>query len=218
MPTRSYLGSVSRLSLSAISILSFVAQGAAAPCLPDTTVAVGVPQTFATHKQLASLGFLWGVSDGNFGAIPTSGGNYTFYGTGGSASLSPPEGAYTFCGTLDNVLGANTTTKLFGPGSGPAGWIFDRDYAGGGMVVPFDEKKATQVGCCRSMANTSGRIRETRAVCASSVRRRRRCPASIPASGSPYRLTMAAPSMLSDRRCSRRSHCRPSSAAAPIWR
>jgi hypothetical protein len=141
MATRNYLGSVSGLSLSAISILSFVAQGAAAPCLPDTTVAVGVPQTFATHAQLASFGFLWGVSDGNFGAIPTSGGNYTFYGTGGSASLTPAEGAYTFSGTLDNVLGADTTTKLFGPGSGPAGWIFDRDYAGGGMVVRFDDKK-----------------------------------------------------------------------------
>jgi hypothetical protein len=135
MPTRNYLGGISGLSLSAISIFSFVVPGAAAPCLPDTTVAVGVPQTFATHTELASLGFLWGVSDGNFGAIPTGDGNYTFYGTGGSASLSPAEGAYTFSGTLDNVLGANATTKLFGPGSGPAGWIFDRDYAGGGMVV-----------------------------------------------------------------------------------
>ena len=111
----------------------------AAACLPDTHVAVGVAQTVATHADFAKLGFAWGPSDGNFGAIPAHGGNYTFYGTGGSATLTPAEGAYTFGGTLDTIVSANTATKLFGPGSGPAGWVFDRDYAGGGMVVRFDD-------------------------------------------------------------------------------
>ncbi len=112
---------------------------AAALCLPDTTVAVGVAQTVATHQDFANLGFAWGPSDGNFGGIARGGGNFTFYGTGGSATLTPAEGAYAFNGTRDTIVSANTTTKLFGPGSGPSGWVFDRDYAGGGMVVKFDD-------------------------------------------------------------------------------
>jgi hypothetical protein len=112
----------------------------AAECLPDTTVAVGVPQTVATHKHFAKLGFAWGPSDGNFGAIARGGDNFTFYGTGGSVILTPAEGAYTFTGTRDHIRSADTTTKLFGPGSGPTGWVFDRDYAGGGMVVWFDDR------------------------------------------------------------------------------
>ncbi len=134
------------LSLIAASVLSLGlpgragAQGDAAACLPDVVVTPGSPQVFATHAQLASYGFQWGPSDGNFGAIPQGGGNYTFYGTAGSASLTPPEGAYTFTGTLDAVTGGNAAAKLFGPGSGPAGWIFDKDYAGGGMVVRFNDR------------------------------------------------------------------------------
>jgi hypothetical protein len=127
------------LSLSPAQAGAQEAAADAAQCLPDTKVAVGVPQTVATHQDFAKLGFAWGPSDGNFGAIPRGGGNYTFYGTGGSAALTPAEGAYTFSGTLDHIQSANTATKLFGPASGPADWVFDRDYAGGGMVVRFDD-------------------------------------------------------------------------------
>jgi hypothetical protein len=35
------------------------------------------------------------------------------------------------------VTGGNGCRQLFGPGSGPPGWIFDKDYAGGGQVVRF---------------------------------------------------------------------------------
>jgi hypothetical protein len=44
------------------------------PCLPDGRAAAGAPQTFATHAQLASYGFQWGPSDGNFGAISSGSG------------------------------------------------------------------------------------------------------------------------------------------------
>jgi hypothetical protein len=101
----------------------------------------GSPITFATHKELTSYGFSWGPSDGQFGAIPAGGKNYTFYGAGGSSSTCsvPPNtyGAYTFIGTLNHVTGGNGCTRLFGPGDGPVGWIFDRDYAGGGKVIRF---------------------------------------------------------------------------------
>jgi hypothetical protein len=101
----------------------------------------GQPITFATHAELASYGFLWGPSDGTFGAIPAGGGAYTFYGTAESAAscAGTPRsgGAYSFTGTLDRVTGSNGCTRLFGPGDGPSGWVFDKDYGGGGQVVRF---------------------------------------------------------------------------------
>jgi hypothetical protein len=111
-------------------------------CLPDVQVAASAAQTFATHAELASHGFLWGPSDGNFGAIPTGKQTYTFIGTAGvppcRADL-PCNGAFAFSGTLDRVTGGNAGRKLLAPGAGPAGWTFDRDYAGGGQIVPFDD-------------------------------------------------------------------------------
>ncbi|MFI5167754.1 MAG: right-handed parallel beta-helix repeat-containing protein [Thermoanaerobaculales bacterium] len=101
----------------------------------------GAPVTFATHTELASYGFLWGPSDGTFGAIPGQGGAYTFFGTAGSAAScagSPSvAGEFPFTGTLDRVNGSNGCTRVFGPGSGPTGWVFDKSYAGGGQVVRF---------------------------------------------------------------------------------
>src|ERR1700680_641518 len=38
-------------------------------------------------------------------------------------------GAFSFTGTLDQVTGNNGCKRLFGPGDGPAGWVFDRNYA-----------------------------------------------------------------------------------------
>jgi hypothetical protein len=114
-------------------------------CLPDIQASAGTPEVFATHSQLASYGFMWGPSDGNFGAIPQRGRTYKFYGTAGAASLcrpgNPCEGTFAFSGKLDRVTGGDPTKKLFGPGAGPAGWMFDRDYAGGGQIVRFDAKE-----------------------------------------------------------------------------
>ena len=113
----------------------------AAPGVPAIQGVFGSPVTFATHAQLAGYGFSFGPADGQFGAIPTGDGSYTFYGPAGPSSAcggtpSARNGAFTFTGTLDQVTGGNCS-RLFGPGDGPAGWVFDRDYAGGGQVVPF---------------------------------------------------------------------------------
>jgi len=114
---------------------------AASAALPVLSYTLNPPVTFATHAQLAGYGFLWGPSDGEFGAIPGTGGNYTFYGAAGTSAScagSPnTNGTITFTGTLDHVTGGDGCKKLFGPGDGPAGWLFDRDYAGGGKVVMF---------------------------------------------------------------------------------
>jgi hypothetical protein len=116
------------------------------PTVPLISGMLGSPVKFATHAELASYGFAWGPSDGQFGAIPAGGGKYIFYGTAASAPScagtpggkgGPKEGAFTFAGTLDHVTGSNGCTKLFGPGDGPAGWVFDKNYAGGGQVVRF---------------------------------------------------------------------------------
>jgi len=114
--------------------------GATTPGIPNISMSFGSPLTFATHTQLAGYGFSFGPSDGQFGAIPASGMTYTFYGSAGSTAScagSPSvNGEFSFIGSLAQVTASNCT-RLFGPGDGPAGWIFDRDYAGGGQVVSF---------------------------------------------------------------------------------
>jgi hypothetical protein len=139
---------MNRAVLSMLVALPLVAGRAVAEedpnCLPDVQVSAGTPRVFATHSQLAGYGFLRGPSDGNFGAIPRRGGTYTFYGNAAAAALCRPGipcgGTFAFSGKLDQVTGGDTSKKLFGPGSGPSGWTFDRDYAGGGQVVRFDDK------------------------------------------------------------------------------
>ena len=108
--------------------------------LPDVSGAFGSPETFATHAQLVSYGFAFGPSDGTFGAIPAGGNTYTFYGDAGAnaacAGNPNTNGTFSFTGTLDQVTGSGCT-RVFGPGSAPPGWVFDRNYAGGGQVVRF---------------------------------------------------------------------------------
>jgi hypothetical protein len=127
--------------LAVVTALSGGSQAQSHPSIPDFTVSFGLPIIFATHSELLSYGFLWGPSDGTFGAIPATDGSYTFYGTAGSsascAGTPKADGAFTFSGTLNHVNGSNGCRRLFGPGDGPAGYVFDRDYAGGGQVVRF---------------------------------------------------------------------------------
>ena len=89
------------------------AEDAGSPdCLRDIHASAGAPEVFATHNQLASYGFMWGPSDGNFGAIPKRGGTYAFYGAAGAASLCRPGNScggtstFAFSGRLDRVTGA----------------------------------------------------------------------------------------------------------------
>jgi hypothetical protein len=107
---------------------------------PPLQAQFGSPATIATHSDWIGYGFNFGP-DGQFGAIPNGNGNYTYYGSFGanaSCAGSPSaKGAFTFTGTLDKVTGSNGCKHLFGPGDGPSGWLFDRDYAGGGVVAPF---------------------------------------------------------------------------------
>ena len=109
--------------------------------VPDIRAVFGAPVIFATHADFQGYGFVVGPSDGQFGAIPAGDGRYTFYGVAGSSAKcagtpNARNSVYTFTGTLEHVTGSNCT-KLFGPGDAPAGWVFDKNYAGGGQVIPF---------------------------------------------------------------------------------
>jgi len=130
-----------RTSIGAASATALMATWAgtgAAQTLPSIKIAsVGNPVTFATHAELDRYGFAWGPSDGQFGAIPIGDGRYRFYGAAGSTSScagSPnvSNSAFTFTGTLDRVSGGDGCRKLFGPGGGPVGWVFDKDYGEAG--------------------------------------------------------------------------------------
>ena len=112
--------------------------------VPDLHGTFGAPVTFATRTEFDGYGFAWGPSDGDLGAIPKGNGNFIFYGSGGSKSsctdarkTHDAEGVFAFSGTLDQVTSGNGCGRLFGFGDAPSGWVFDRDYAGGGQVVPF---------------------------------------------------------------------------------
>jgi hypothetical protein len=109
--------------------------------VPDIHGVFGSPVTFATHAELASYGFAFGPADGQFGAIPAGGNSYIFYGDAGSSSscagTKNAKGTFSFTGTLDHVTGSNGCKRLFGPGDAPPGWVFDKNYAGGGQVVRF---------------------------------------------------------------------------------
>ena len=108
---------------------------------PVINVGLSQPATFATRSELENFGFVWGPSDGAFGAIPAGSGNYRFYGSaaGGPTCSGAPnaKGAFLFTGTLNQVTGNNGCTRFFGPGDGPSGWLFDENYSGGGQVLQF---------------------------------------------------------------------------------
>ena len=126
-------------SAAAAALGGRASDGQAGPSLPAIRGVFGSPSTFATHAQFATFGFAWGPPDGALGAIPASNGTYTFFAAAGSACSVPSgsEGAFSFIGTLDHLTGGDGCRKLFGPGDGPPGWVFDKDYAGGGQVVRF---------------------------------------------------------------------------------
>jgi hypothetical protein len=126
----------------------------APPAIADSgvsgfTLTLGTPTLFATHAELVANGFTWGPSDGTMGAASMGGDNYDFFGAArGSATCtdSPStQGAFRFTGTLDHLTGlpAGQCKALFTNGSAPTGWVFDKDYAGGGSVVPFKRGATT---------------------------------------------------------------------------
>jgi hypothetical protein len=116
------------------------APATASAAVPTLRGQFGTPATFADFSQFAGYGYAWGPSDGQFGAMALTNGTYRFLASAGSgptcAGTPKANGEYAFIGTLEHPQGS-ACSRLFGPGDGPAGWIFDKDYAGGGDLVRF---------------------------------------------------------------------------------
>lgn len=107
--------------------------------LPRLTYTASAPATFMLQQDLRRYKFEWGPSDGPFGAIPLGNDQYRFFGTGWGEKLCPPAarrvGVRPFTGTLDRVTGGDGCFVVLGKGDGPAGWLFNADYAGGGDLI-----------------------------------------------------------------------------------
>ena len=104
------------------------------------TVQQGAANPLLTTAQRASLGFQFGPPDGTLGVLNSSG-TYTFFAAARSASTNCPgtpstQGTYRLSGTLTSITGGFTCTAGVRPGGDPNGYTFDRDYAGGGPVLP----------------------------------------------------------------------------------
>jgi hypothetical protein len=108
---------------------------------PTLSYTPSAPTIFMTQQELWRYRFQWGPSDGPFGAIPLGQGRYRFLGTGGGGRQCPPAarktGVFSFTGTLDRVTGGDGCGILFGSGDGPAGWLFNANYSGGGQLLRF---------------------------------------------------------------------------------
>lgn len=108
------------------------------------TFTVSDPTLFMDQQQLRSYGFAAGPSDGPFGAIQNGEGHYRFLGPAWGGNKCPPEarreGVFAFSGTLSRVTAGQGCRILFSGGDGPAGWIFNANYSGGGQIIPIAAK------------------------------------------------------------------------------
>jgi hypothetical protein len=139
-----------RLSLGVFAILSASATAQNTPdrlregSVAALTASFGTASIVATHADFSTRGFGFGPSDGTFGATVAQG-KYTFFASASSSSACPnkpgntpgKQGTFSITGTLDQVTGGDGCKALFTLGAAPKPWIFDRDYGGGGPVIPF---------------------------------------------------------------------------------
>ena len=93
-----------------------------------------------TTPQRTGMGFGWGPPDGAVGVL-RSGTSYTFFAAAraSDACTGAPraQGTQRLTGTLMHVDGTPGCVAVVHPGKDPNGYSFDRDYAGGGPVLPI---------------------------------------------------------------------------------
>lgn len=110
------------------------------PPAPVFSLQLGQENPLLTTAQRASFGLQYGPPDGTLGVLLTSG-TYTFFAAARSSSTctgSPlTQGTYRLGGTLTAITAPYGCNALIQPGGDPNGYTFDRDYAGGGPVLPI---------------------------------------------------------------------------------
>jgi hypothetical protein len=118
------------------------------PTAPPTfSVQLGTETTLLTTAQRAAFGIQYGPPDGTLG-VYFNAGTYTFFGASRSASTNcsgtpAVQGTYRFGGTLTSITAPYGCTAIIQPGNDPNGYTFDRDYAGGGPVLPVTSATGT---------------------------------------------------------------------------
>ena len=107
---------------------------------PVFSLQLGQENPLLTTAQRASFGLQYGPPDGTLGVLLSSG-TYMFFAAARSSSTCTGtpliQGTYRLGGTLTGVTAPYGCTALIQPGGDPNGYTFDRDYAGGGPVLPL---------------------------------------------------------------------------------
>jgi hypothetical protein len=110
------------------------------PPTPVFSLQLGQENPLLTTAQRASFGLQYGPPDGALGVLLSSG-TYMFFAASRSSSTSTGtpliEGTYRLGGTLTAITAPYGCSALIQPGADPNGYTFDRDYAGGGPVLPI---------------------------------------------------------------------------------
>jgi hypothetical protein len=109
------------------------------PPTPVFSLRLGQENPLLTTAQRDSFGLQYGPPDGTLGVLLSSG-TYTFFAAPRSspACAGTPlvEGTYRLGGNLTAITTPHGCSALIQPGGDPNGYTFDRDYAGGGPVLP----------------------------------------------------------------------------------
>lgn len=98
------------------------------------TGSVGAENVLLTSAQMLTDGFSYGPIDGTLGAIYNAG-TYTLFGSG-YKTTGGTQGAFAFTGSLTSITGSNLT-PLIAVGGDPNSYDFDKNYSGGGPVIPL---------------------------------------------------------------------------------
>lgn len=141
------------VSRSWLLLLALIGLGACGRGTKITSTGTGTtPQTFTVQlspetsllsdAQRASLGFAFGPPDGTIGVLLNTE-TYSFYVPARSsmacAGTPSTEGTYRLGGSLTAFNSSYGCTALISPAAGdPNGYTFDRDYSGGGPVLPVN--------------------------------------------------------------------------------
>jgi len=129
---------------------------------PSISLSLGSEQIWQTYAQNVAWGYQYGPVDGTLGVLSLGNGNYKFYmsaqpfspasGTycgpsGSNGAFAGVTGTYNITGNLNGPVPTGTNASNCTPvvtkgsfagnpsGAEPNGYVFDRDYAGGGPVI-----------------------------------------------------------------------------------
>jgi hypothetical protein len=103
-----------------------------------------------TATQRTSFGFAFGPPDGTIGVLPISNGNYMFFMSANSAATclgsQSTEGTYRLGGTLTSITEPyGCSVSMSDKTADPNGYIFDRNYSGGGPVLKVSSGTNTAI-------------------------------------------------------------------------